>query len=313
MPLASRSTRPFVRVISETESGRLADRRSVLSRRLLKRQIAPRLCSFDVPVRYNYLPGGDLDPRLYRVVRNARVRRGFSYALARLSALAAIGSFVAVVLFVVIATPARAPRVDRALFESSGDLDVVPFPGTPDVPPGTRIDFPALAPAQLDSVRVVGSRSGLHAGTLTAQPGGRGTQFRPDRPFVTGERVSVSAALRSEPAAAAAGVPGARRLRFSFRITTAAPADVRGFASPGCGGSVTCERAMAQNARSAKKQLTHTFHSAPQLHPPMLAWIGKDTDTAAGDIFLDAQHSGQNGPYILDPAGGLVVRSVGSW
>jgi hypothetical protein len=34
--------------------------------------------------------------------------------------------------------------------------------------------------------------------------------------------------------------------------------------------------------------------------------IGKDTDTAAGDIFLDARHSSHNGPYILDPAGGLL-------
>jgi hypothetical protein len=34
--------------------------------------------------------------------------------------------------------------------------------------------------------------------------------------------------------------------------------------------------------------------------------VGKDTDTAAGDIFLDARHSGYNGPYILSPDGGLL-------
>jgi hypothetical protein len=42
------------------------------------------------------------------------------------------------------------------------------------------------------------------------------------------------------------------------------------------------------------------------LHPPVVGIAGKDPDPAAGDIFLDARHSGHNGPLILNPAGGLV-------
>ena len=110
------------------------------------------------------------------------MRSRLSWAFA---ALAAIGAFVAVVLLVVMGAPARAPRLGRAGFESSRVLDVVPFPGTPDAAPGTRIDFPARTPAQLVWVRVVGSRSGRHSGALTAQPDGRGTQFAPDDPFAT--------------------------------------------------------------------------------------------------------------------------------
>jgi hypothetical protein len=238
------------------------------------------------------------------------VRWRFSRALARLAGLAAIGSLVAVVLFAVMASPAQAPRVKQSLFRSSGDLDVVPFPGTPDVPPGTRIDFPALAPAQLVSVRVVGSRSGSHTGTLTAQPGGRGTQFVPDRPFVSGERVAVGAALRSKAAAAAVGVPRARGVRFSFQVTTPAPANLDPFAYPGCGRSTRCKpigyRGRPPSARRATARLTHTFQSAPRLHPPVVTMVGKDADTAAGDIFLDARHSGYNGPYILGPDGRLL-------
>ena len=234
----------------------------------------------------------------------------FSRALARPAVLAAIGSFVALVVVGVMATPARAPRVDRTLSESTGDLDVVPFPGTPDAPPGTRIDFPALAPAQLASVRVVGSRSGLHAGTLSAQPGGHGTQFAPSRPFVTGERVSVSAAVRSKAAAAAVGVPGARGLRFWFQITAPSPAYLSRLPYPGCVGSSRCKpvgvRAVPPGIPRAGNRFTQTFRSAPLLHPPAVTMVGKGTDRTAGDIFLDARHSEQNGPYILDPAGRLV-------
>jgi hypothetical protein len=228
--------------------------------------------------------------------------------IASLVALSAIASFGAVEALDVTGAPALAANFGRALPEASGGLDVLPFPGTPDAPPGTRIDFPALSPSQLVSVRVAGSRSGPHSGTLSAQPGGRGTQFAPDRPFVSGERVSVRAALRSEAAAAAAGAPGAHGLRFSFQI--AAPAEVSGSAPLVCADSTACkptpDRPIAPRPRGANRPLTHTFHSAPHLHPPVVTMVGKDTDTAAGDIFLDARGSGHNGPYILSPAGGLV-------
>src|SRR5205085_1646302 len=93
-------------------------------------------------------------------------------------------------------------------------LDVLPFPGTPDAPPGTPIDFPAVSPSQIAAIKVVGSSTGLHAGRLTAQPFGHGSAFRPTTPFSSGERVSVSAVLRSGAAAEASGAPrSARRLR----------------------------------------------------------------------------------------------------
>jgi hypothetical protein len=240
----------------------------------------------------------------------------FPSAVAQLAALAAIGLLVAVVVAAVTGTPARAtsyaqaPSYAQPLPEASGGLDVVPFPGTPDVPPGTRIDFPALAPAQLVSIRAVGSHSGSHTGTLSAQPGGRGTQFTPDRPFAAGERVWVSAGLASKPAAAAAGAPGARSLRFSFQIATPAPEHVSGSASLGSAGSPSLKHSgfarSGPGSPKAKTQLTQTFHSAPRLHPPLVRMIGQDTDTAAGDIFLDAHHSAHRGPYILNSAGGLL-------
>jgi hypothetical protein len=220
--------------------------------------------------------------------------------------MTATGSVAMVARLALTGAPAQAANSDPVPL---GGLDVLPFPGTPDVPPGTRIDFPALARAQVLSVRVVGSRSGTHAGTLSAQPDGRGTQFAPDHPFVAGERVWVSAVLSSKAAAAAAGAPGARSLRFWFQIAAPLPAGVNASAfldsarsdpaAPGSSAHITA-------APRSTKPRTHTFHSAPRLHPPVVTMIGKDTDTASGDIFLDARHSSQNGPYILDRAGGLL-------
>jgi hypothetical protein len=54
------------------------------------------------------------------------------------------------------------------------------------------------------------------------------------------------------------------------------------------------------------QQLTHTFHSAPSLRPPLVWFSGHNPDPGAGDIFLDAQNSVQAGPMVLDPQGQLI-------
>jgi hypothetical protein len=195
------------------------------------------------------------------------------------------------------ASSAVAPHSDAPSRPASAQgLDVLPFPGTPDAAPKTNIDFPAVSVAQVESVTAVGSRSGLHTGRLSAQPAGHGTAFHPDRPFASGERVSVTATFRSALAGAASGAPGATRISFSFSV-----------ARP---GSVAGRRARREPAgRPATKSaqpLTHTFVTEPGFTPPVVTMSGKDTDTSAGDIFLNAQDSGQNAAYILNPRGALL-------
>jgi hypothetical protein len=171
-------------------------------------------------------------------------------------------------------------------------LDVLPFPDTPDAAPGTNIDFPTVSPSEIGAVRVVGSRSGAHSGRLSAQPSGQGTAFSPSRPFAPGEHVSVSAVLRSGAAAAAAGAPGARELRFSFSVASAS-------------GSADSARPAAPQRTAATARRTRDYISAPSLHPPIVNMSGRDTDTASGNIFLDAQKDGHPGTYILDAKGDL--------
>src|SRR5438270_10307108 len=162
----------------------------------------------------------------------------------------ALGGAALIVAIAVLACVGAAGRsgvgvaraATSAVSSSTQGLDVLPFPDTPDAAPSTNIDFPAVAPSQIAAVKVVGSRSGPHPGRLSAQPSGQGTAFSPSRPFSPGERVSVSAVLRSGAAAAASGAPGSRRLRFSFSVARpagygssnapAASADSLGVASP---------------------------------------------------------------------------------
>jgi hypothetical protein len=52
---------------------------------------------------------------------------------------------------------------------------------------------------------------------------------------------------------------------------------------------------------------THSFHSEPSLHPPVIFMSGSDPDArASGDIFTDAQNSIQAGPMIISPQGQLI-------
>jgi hypothetical protein len=109
--------------------------------------------------------------------------------------------------------------------------------------------------------------------------------------------------LRSASAGAAAGQPGTRVLRFSFGV--AQPAGAAGAAA--AIGATGWNETLAPRSRAASSApITQSFVSEPTLHPPTVTFSGTDSDTAAGDIFLDAQNSGQNGPYILGSQGHLL-------
>src|SRR5437588_2990364 len=124
----------------------------------------------------------------------------------------------------VVAVQVSAHVARRSAPAAPTSLDVLPFPGTPDASPQTHISFPALSPSQLRTVRVTGSRSGVHPGRLVGAPDGRGTDFLPDRPFVSGDHVSVQAKLTSGQAGIASGTRGSARIGFSFGVEATAPA-----------------------------------------------------------------------------------------
>ncbi|MGN6167144.1 MAG: arylsulfotransferase family protein [Solirubrobacteraceae bacterium] len=199
---------------------------------------------------------------------------------------------------IALAGSAQRRASSSAATSSSQGLDVLPFPGTPDASPATNIIFPAASGGQIASVTAVGSRSGLHSGHLSAQPAGHGSAFSPTRPFRPGERVTVTAALRSPAAATASGARGSSTLRWSFEI--ARTASFRPI--PAAAGD---DLAAPRTGRSSSAHRTHSFVTEPHFHVPWVSMHGKDPDTASGDIFLDAQNSGHPAALFLNPRGEL--------
>jgi hypothetical protein len=191
-------------------------------------------------------------------------------------------------LAALIAAPVWAQGRARAATSPSA-LDVLPFPDTPDTSPQTAIDFPTLTPQQVLAVNVTGSRSGVHEGRLSALPHGRGTAFTPDRPFASYERVAVRATLRSKQV-----------ISFSFGVAAPLPG-----MTAGPRRTSVQPNSVRHDVRDANG-LTHSFRSAPGLHPPIEWLSGTDPDPGSGYIFADAQNTIQPGPMILDPAGHLV-------
>ena len=123
----------------------------------------------------------------------------------------------------------------------------------------------------------------------------------PARPFSPGERITVTAALRSPTAATASGASGSSSLRWSFEI--ARPASLRPSGSGAVGDDLGLAARPARNSSSASR--THSFVTEHRIHVPWISMHGKDTDTSSGEIFLDTQNSGQNAAYLLNPRGEL--------
>ncbi|MFL5823066.1 MAG: arylsulfotransferase family protein [Solirubrobacteraceae bacterium] len=171
-------------------------------------------------------------------------------------------------------------------------LHVIPFPGTPDAAPASRVIFLSLVPSDLGRVRVVGSRTGLHAGRVVKLPARAGAAFVPTRPFARGEVVRVRAALTSAAAGTASGAPGATALRFTFTVARAPTHSV-----PLTAGPPPVTKWSADH--------TQSFHSRSDLHPPVVVATG-DPDNASGDMFLTPNHTRQRGLMILNPRGRLV-------
>ena len=122
----------------------------------------------------------------------------------------------------------------------------------------------------------------------------------PARPFAPGERVTVTATLRSPATGSASGVAGSRSLRWSFAI--ARPASVQ---PTGKAAALGDDRAAPRDRRGSTGPITHSFVTEPHFHVPWVSMIGRDTDATSGDIFLSAQNFGRRAALFLNPRGEL--------
>ena len=111
-----------------------------------------------------------------------RIRRAH---IAVLTALAGVSA----------ATTAVALTGDTATGAQAGPVSAFPAPGTPTALRATEISLRGVAPGEVGTMIVTGSRTGRHEGSLEPHPDGRGASFVPKRRFRPGERVTVRTRL----------------------------------------------------------------------------------------------------------------------
>jgi hypothetical protein len=164
----------------------------------------------------------------------------------------------------------------------SPPVDVFPIPGSRVASPEAQIVFRGVPASQLGAITVSGSISGAHAGTIEADPDGRGGSFLPAAPFAPGELVTVRTALN---------IVGGAGGTFTFTVATPAGPlpQVHWPATPRSKGDVWL------------------YHSRPDLVPPAVKLTKTSPAVAPGDIFLAPQYGpAQDGPMIIGPGGGLI-------
>jgi hypothetical protein len=178
--------------------------------------------------------------------------------------------------------PACAPAtLDNAALQD-GSVTVSPLPGSRVASPYTQISFLGVPASELSAISVVGSRTGAHSGRLAAYSQGDGASFLPAQAFAEGERVTVRARLRAGGSV--------HTLLDEFAIAhedqlTSTPAS----SFPGSASEL------------------QSFHSRPELHPPVVTVTAASPAVAPGDeLVAPYAGPGQAGPMILDPSGGLL-------
>jgi hypothetical protein len=160
---------------------------------------------------------------------------------------------------------------------------VSPLPGTSDASPQTQISFLGRRGMRVGDVRVVGSSSGAHTGLLRAYSTGTGASFLPDRPFLAGERVSVTARVGG----------GAPTRPAATTFTVARPVALSDAEFPHEAGD---------------PQAVQRYATAPGLTPTTVTVVtAARSGATTGDFFLAPyQGEGTPGPMIVEQTGALV-------
>ena len=162
-------------------------------------------------------------------------------------------------------------------------LAASPLPGSYDASPRTQVSLVGVPSAAIASVSVRGSRTGRHAGRLSAYSQGDGASFVPAAPFHEGETVTVTGSLRSSAGAT----------RFAFHFVVAHEDPIPFVRTPHVHGDDPNEK--------------QHFVSAPALAPPSIAVTDRSSHTSSGLLFAAPYGGpGASGPMIFDETGSLV-------
>jgi hypothetical protein len=185
------------------------------------------------------------------------------------------------------ATAAALNGEDDARPAQAGPVTAFPVPGTQTAAARTEISLRGVAPDQVGTVTVTGSRSGSVAGELRPHSDGKGASFVPSRALRGGERIRVRTGL---------AVRGARNGDFRFTVgRRPAPRQVND-------GELVLPELPPGNYDS--------FRSDPDLKAPVVRITQPARNTAPGDIFVSPVSikgsPNPDGPMIVDDRGDLI-------
>jgi Arylsulfotransferase (ASST) len=210
----------------------------------------------------------------------ARLRHG----VALVAALALAGFGGSGIVASRASAPTASPRCQQAALNRSDilpgtTLAVSPLPETLAASPRTQISLLGVAPSRLTHLRVSGSLSGAHAGSLRAYSQGDGASFLPAHPFSAGETVTVHLTVAG------------RAVSYHFTIAQTDPIKI----APGV---------VIAGAVSAVQR----YRSRPDLQPPALAVTTRAGAATAPGYIMATPYSGpgQDGPLIFDNSGQVV-------
>ncbi len=162
----------------------------------------------------------------------------------------------------------------------TGAISAYPSPGTPTASGQTQISLVGLDPGSPGEIKVTGSRSGDHSGTVEDLGSTKGVSFVPDEPFAAQEEVTVTTEHEIE---------GGNGNSYSFGT-----ASFRTDAAPP-------PRVLPPESRRIEHR---DFHSRPDLKPPVVE-IKHPASDGVGDGYLFISPK-VDGPMILDNDGELV-------
>ena len=164
----------------------------------------------------------------------------------------------------------------------NGAVTVSPAPGSRTADPATQLSFLGRPVADLGTITVTGSSSGVHLGRLLPYSTGDGASFVPDQPFVAGETVTVHTSLP---------IAGASSGTYQFVVADVVPLTAGPHPPP---------------LRTDVAGVDH-FASAPALQPPTVTVDARHGALPSGSWFLAPKGTtGQAGPMIVRPDGQLV-------
>jgi hypothetical protein len=174
--------------------------------------------------------------------------------------------------------------LNRSAILPGTTLAVSPLPDSYVASPATQISLLGAPSSAIGDIRVLGSETGPHKGSLRAYSQGDGASFVPSKPFLSGETVTVRGKVHV----------GSRTQSFAYRFVVAHE-------------DVSLAGAASTSSTIKDPDEWQHFHSAPELKAPDLIVTTHASGTSLGDLFTAPYNGpGPNGLMIFEEDGNLV-------